>query len=241
MIRTIITYVYFGIYILLSLFGLLFLQVLKLFGQDRKVNAIAAKVAGNWARTMVWLAGGKINVTGKENLPDGPVLFVGNHQGSFDIPIYLGFLCKPTGFVAKIEMDKLPVFRTWMRHLKCVFMDRNDMRQAMRIINEAAEILKDGYSLTIFPEGTRSKGDKLGEFKSGSLKLALKAGVPIVPVAMDGSYKLLEQHKHLHPAKVGLYICPPIPTAELTKEEQRDLSDRVRRAIESKLTIKGDF
>ena len=239
MLRTIICCIYFGIYIILSLFGLLFLQVLKLFGQDRKVNSIAAKIARNWARTMIWLAGGKINVTGMENIPEGPVLFVGNHQGYFDIPVYLGFINKPTGFVAKIEMLKLPAFRTWMRHLKCVFMDRNDIRQSVQIINEAAELLKEGYSITIFPEGTRSKSDKLADFKAGSLKLALKAGVPIVPVAIDGSYKLLEQHKRLHSANVGLYICPPILTTELTKEEIKELPDRVRSEIETKLSSKG--
>lgn len=235
MFRTIISYIYFGIYIIVSLPGLLYLKILNSLDQTEKFDAFTYRIARHWARSMVWLAGGKIKVSGSENIPEGSVLFVGNHQGYFDIPIYLGFIDKPKGFVSKIEMLKLPIFRTWMRNLKCVFMDRNDIRQSVQVINEAAELLRVGYSITIFPEGTRSKGDNLGEFKAGSIKAAIKAGVPIVPVAIDGSYKLLEQHKHLHPAIIGLHICSPILTTELTKDEFKALPVRIRRIIESKI------
>ena len=231
MFRTIISYIYFGIYIIVSLPGLLYLKILKSLDQTKKFDAFTYRIARHWARSMVWLAGGRIKVVGAENIPEGPVLFVGNHQGYFDIPVYLGFIDKPKGFVAKIEMLKLPIFRTWMRNLKCVFMDRNDIRQSVQVINEASELLRVGYSITIFPEGTRSKGDNLGEFKAGSIKAAIKAGVPIVPVAIDGSYKLLEQHKHLHPAIIGLHICPPILTTALTKEELRALPERIHGII----------
>lgn len=96
------------------------------------------------------------------------------------------YIEKPKAFIAKIELLKLPLLRTWMIHLKCVFMDRSDIRQSLKVINQAADHLKEGYSMIIFPEGTRSKNETFGEFKPGSLKLALKAGVPIVPVLRLG-------------------------------------------------------
>ena len=111
-----------------------------------------------------------------------------------------------------------------MKQIKCVFIDRKSIRESMKSINEAAEI---------FPEGTRSKGPKIGEFKKGSLKLALKAQVPIVPIAIDGSYKLREGNKYsmIKSAKVKVTICKPIYTEKLSKEELSNISNTVKQEI----------
>ena len=147
----------------------------------------------NWAMNRIKDSGATINVYGKENIPeDRNVVFISNHQGDFDIAIFMALIPKEKGFVAKIELNKIPILRTWMKYLGCVFMDRKDLKQSLKTINEAIGFIKKGHSMVIFPEGTRSKGDNMGEFKAGSFKLATKTNAPIVAVTIDGSYKLKE-------------------------------------------------
>ncbi|WP_042142059.1 1-acyl-sn-glycerol-3-phosphate acyltransferase [Paucisalibacillus sp. EB02] len=170
-----------------------------------------------------------VQVTGREKVPEGAVLYVANHQGLFDILSFLGHLDKPIGFIAKKEINKLPIIRSWMGLLNCVFIDRTDRRQSMNAINQGIENLKNGYSLVIFPEGTRSKGAELNEFKPGSLRLATKANVPIVPVTINGTYKMLEENNgRVNGTSVSMTIHDPIfpenyaslKSAELAKELQ---------------------
>ena len=190
------------------------------------------RVATKWAKTQLKRTGARIKVNGLENIPDCPVVFVSNHQSNVDIAVFLAEIEKNKGFVAKVEMLKVPSMRDWMKELNCVFMDRDDMKQSARTILEAIEIVKNGYSMVIFPEGTRSKGVRLGEFKAGSLKLATKSRAPIVPVTINGSYKLMEANKNkIVPADISLTIHPAIETAGLTKEEELLLTEKVKEII----------
>jgi 1-acyl-sn-glycerol-3-phosphate acyltransferase len=197
--------------------------------RDREVDRIVKK----WARSLVNLSGSKVIVTGEEHVPiQGGVVFISNHQGNFDIPILLGFIDKPKAFIAKKELKKLPLISSWMYYMNCVFIDRSSARSGLKAIQEGVAFLKQGYSQIIFPEGTRSRGDQLGEFKPGSFKLATKAGVPIVPVTIKGSYKIMEANGGLiKPAVVEMYISEPIPTAGLSKEETEQLPGKVRNII----------
>ncbi|MDA8220929.1 lysophospholipid acyltransferase family protein [Desulfosporosinus sp.] len=233
MFRTILWFTYFWIHLIAIQPTLLKVNLLEKMGKTVEHDQLTNQTAKKWAHTLVKLAGVTVTISGEENIPsEGPVLFVSNHQGNFDIPILLGYIDKPKAFIAKVELLKLPLIRTWMTHLKCVFMDRSDIRQSLKVINQAAEHLKEGYSMVIFPEGTRSKGETLGEFKPGSLKLALKAGVPIVPITIRGSYKIMEQNGFkIKPAHVEITIFDPIPTAKLTKEQAAELPERVRKII----------
>jgi len=239
MLRTITWYIYFWIYLIAIQPTLLKVNRLARMGKTAEHDQLTAQTAKKWARSLVKAAGVTVAITGEENIPsEGPVLFVSNHQGNFDIPILLGYVDKPKAFIAKVELLKFPLVRTWMVHMKCVFMDRSDIRQSLKVINQAADYLKEGYSMVIFPEGSRSQGDTLGEFKPGSLKLALKAGVPIVPIAIRGSYKILEQNGfRIKPAHVDIAILDPIPTAGLTKEQAAELPERVRKIIEQSLEL----
>src|SRR5699024_1808110 len=99
----------------------------------------------------------------------------------------MGYLGVPHGFIAKVELTKFPIVSQWMKEMKCIFMDRSDRRQSLQSIKEGINILKNGHSMVIFPEGTRSKSDAMGEFKAGSMTLATKSGVPIVPITISGS------------------------------------------------------
>ncbi|QXM07000.1 lysophospholipid acyltransferase family protein [Crassaminicella indica] len=207
-------------------------------GKIKEMNNLLHTISYSWGRRIVHASGSKINISGLENIPEGPVVFISNHQGNFDIPILLGFIDKPKAFIAKIELSKIPVFSKWIRKIKCIFIDRNDPRQSLRAINDGVKILKEGHSMIIFPEGTRSKGPKMARFKKGSLRLATKAKVPIVPITIDGSYKIMEANGKLNikPAEVKVTISKPIYTDNLTKEEESVLSDKVYEIIKSHLS-----
>lgn len=237
MIRTIIWFIFFWVYLIFIIPSMLMARYYDRKKDIKKKDELVYRSVRKWARALVWLAGGKISVIGEENIPrDSSVVFISNHQGDFDVPIFLGYIDKPKAFIAKMETRKIPLISSWMKNMNCVFMDRKNIRQSVQAINEGAEILRQGYSLVIFPEGTRSKGDTMGEFKHGSFKLATKSGVPIIPVTIKGSYKMLEQYKFIiRPAKVEVVISKPIETSELTREEIRMLPEMVKETIAREL------
>jgi 1-acyl-sn-glycerol-3-phosphate acyltransferase len=232
MLRTIIWFIWFGVSLL---FTLPFLLVAKLFDWTHKTIArdkLVHKVTSIWANSQVAMSGSRVKVSGEENLPAGSVLFISNHQSNFDIPIFMSYINKPKGFIAKIETAKMPFVSSWMRLMMCVFMDRQDIRQSVEAINKGAEFLKQGYSMVIFPEGTRSKTGEMGEFKAGSFKLAVKSGVPIVPIAIKGSFDIMGKESLLiKPALVELEILKPVETSKLSKEEQKNLHVTVQQLI----------
>ncbi|CAL81969.1 1-acyl-sn-glycerol-3-phosphate acyltransferase [Clostridium botulinum] len=234
--KSLIFYLGFALYMLLSLLRIIKLKHLKRKGNKEEIDRYINKSVVGWAKFIVNGIGIKINKKGLENVPDGPCLFVGNHQGLLDVPVIVSSLDRYVGFVAKKEMLKLKILTYWMKEMKCVFMDRQNVRAAVKTINEGVENLKNGYSMLIFPEGTRSRGENLGEFKKGSMKLGIKAGVPIVPIAIDGTYNVLEANgKKIKAADVDLIICPPIYPNELSKEEQNNLSVTIKDVIQKEL------
>ena len=187
-----------------------------------------------WAKRQIRNTGAKINLIGEQNIPqDEAVLFVANHQSYFDIGLFLGYVNKNKGFIAKIGVQKVPLIRSYMNDLHCIYIDRGNLRQNMQTILEGIDILKNGYSLVVFPEGTRSID--MQSFKAGSFKLATKSGVPIVPVTIDGAYKILPKGKKLinHRAQVTMVIHPPIHTQALSPDEQKDLHNLVAEIIKS--------
>ncbi len=179
-----------------------------------------------------------LNVSGLENIPEGPVLFVSNHQGYADIPVFGAVITmKQIGFVAKNTLGKIPVFGEWIRDIRSVFIERDDARSSLKTMEEGTELLNKGFSLVIFPEGTRSRGPEPGEFKKGSLRLAIKSGVPIVPVTLDGSYHVFEKKGYVESgAFVDFHVHPPIETKGLSKAEQNGLAEKVETTIRTKLS-----
>jgi 1-acyl-sn-glycerol-3-phosphate acyltransferase len=168
-----------------------------------------------------------------ENIPaDKTVLFVSNHQSDLDILVFLALAPMPIGFVAKVEMLKVPVLRKWMKYIGCVFLDRDDIRQTAKVILEGIEILKRGHSLVVFPEGTRSRTGEPLPFKPGSLKLATKSKACIVPVTISGSYKIMEGNGYrIKPADIDIVFHPPVYTDDLTAEEAKELPAKVENTI----------
>ena len=230
MFKTYYAYAMFALYQIFSFFAYLWYQVLGLFSKDRQKKFLHLTVS-TWGRAMVGLSGSNVTVEGKEKLPEGNVLYVGNHQGYYDIPLLLGHLPKEKAFVAKIELAKIPILSLWMRLMGCLFLDRGNLKQSLKVILQGIDQLKAGDTLVIFPEGTRSKSYTVGEFKKGSLKLGIKAGVPIVPITIMGSYEMFEENMKLQKRDIKVIIHDPIDPNLLSKEELNNLSETVRNII----------
>lgn len=216
--------------ILLGIKGIKYNLIRKFKGEDA-ADEYVKKTALLWANNTIKSIGITLEVRGKENLINEPCLFVANHQSLLDIPALLVAIDKPVGFMGKKELSKIPVLSTWMERSKSIFLDRENVREAIKSMNEGIENIKKGYSMAIFPEGTRSKSDEVLDFKKGSLKLATRPLVPIIPISINGTYKSLEEHKRVRKAKVVVTINKPIYTSELSKEEINNLSITVRDII----------
>lgn len=236
--RTVVWLLYCTLYLILVFPLNLYVRFKIKHGKQDEVYPLLTRVVRTWADRLLKVAGVQVSVTGLANVPDSAALFVCNHQGNFDIPICLCKIGPVKSMVSKKEIAKIPGIHSWMSYFDCLFMDRGDARQSLRCLNEAQALLEKGRSVVIFPEGTRSRGPLMGEFKPGALRCALKAKVPIVPVAIDGSYKVLEAHGlWIHPAHVRVTVLPPVPTADMEKEHTRTISEDIHAMIENALQI----
>lgn len=239
MTRTVLWYVSFWLLQLLSTLCLPVYFLLGLLGLKAVREKFIYLTARTWARLLIGIAGGRVEVTGLENMPAASgLLFVSNHQGSFDIPLLMGYVPGLKGFVAKKEVSRLPIVGIWIKLLRCIILDRRDLRQSARAIARGVSDLRAGRSLIVFPEGTRSKSRAMNRFKDGSFKLATRSGAPIVPITIDGSYRLLEGNRgRITPGKVRLHIHPAVGSRNLNEAEKKALTGTVRSIIASKLAV----
>ncbi len=191
----------------------------------------------NWSDMLIEKFETAINVVGKENMPEsGPVVFVSNHQSYIDIVAMFHIVPFQLGFISKKENSKIPKLNDYILKTRGLFIERDDVRDTLRMINEGAEYLKQGFSLCIFPEGTRSKGPEMGEMKAGSLKLATKAGVPIVPITISGAYRFFEEKNRIvKGTSFDVTIHPLIDVSTLSREELKALPEKVENIIRSAL------
>lgn len=198
-----------------------------------KHDAFVQNLVRNWARRLLWLAGAKVDVKGVENIPtDVPCVFAVNHQSFFDILVVLGYFDKPHALLSKASIGKVPLIRLWMRELRCVFVDREDMKAGIEAVKKMTEIVEGGDSAIIFPEGTRSKTGEIAEFKGGAFKVAQKSGAPVVPVALDGTRDIFENNKYrVKSSSVKLRILPPVQTAEMSRADFKEFPEKIRQLV----------
>lgn len=149
-----------------------------------------------WAfRVILFLSGVRLTVIGEEHVPkDQPVLYIANHRSYFDIIITYSRCPRLTGYVSKEGMKKVPLLSIWMKRLHCLFLNREDTREALKTILTGIDNIKNGISMCIFPEGTRNKTAEMLPFKEGSFKMAEKTGCAIIPIAITNSANIFENH-----------------------------------------------
>ena len=226
-----------GLFLYLVLFipVMLILLLVRKFRPDIS-TAVAQGMVSAVFRLMIFITGSKVEVRGSENIPkDGGVLFVSNHRSYFDILTGFGYTKKPLGFVAKYEMIHAPLLKQWMELVNCLFLNRQDIKQGLKTIIKGIDQVKSGVSVWICPEGGRNMNPdvtNVKEFKEGSLKIAEKGKVPVVPVAIYGTYEIWEEHlPYMRKSKVIIEYGKPIVIDELPDAEKKKLGAYTRSKI----------
>jgi 1-acyl-sn-glycerol-3-phosphate acyltransferase len=199
----------------------------------RREAASVQGLAAWWASSICRAGGVEVAVSGTEQLdPEKPYIFAANHQSQFDILVLQGYLGVNFRWLAKKELFKIPIWGPAMRRAGYIPIDRSHGKQAIKSLDEAAQKIAAGDSVIIFPEGTRSKDGKLHDFKAGAMVLAIKSGVPIVPVAILGTYEILPKGKLLmNPGKVQIRVGRPIETKNYSSRDKHELAKVSQEAV----------
>ncbi|MEA3544826.1 MAG: lysophospholipid acyltransferase family protein [Thermodesulfobacteriota bacterium] len=229
MLRTFFFYLTFYPWTLIASLLALFISLL---GQDKMHSFVRF-----WGRSCLFLAGLGIEVKGLENIPaDTPAIYISNHQSNFDIPIIFAGLPIQFRWMAKQELFQVPLFGHALKRTGCIPIDRSDRRKTMHSLIAAAQRIKAGVSVVIFPEGTRTPDGQLQKFKQGALLIAVKAQVPVIPVAIHGSYQILPKDRwKIAPGALKLEFFQPISTDGLKTGDLDTLTGKVHNQIANSL------
>lgn len=192
-------------------------------------------VARHWVGWILASCGVHVDAAGLEKLDASqPYVLMANHQSVFDTAAIVATLPFSWRFVAKRELGYVPFFGWALVAGGHVMIDRADRASSVASLQRAAEQVRGGKTVVIFPEGTRQQGGRLGEFKSGGFHLALAAQVPIVPVSVSGSSRITPPHSlRIESGRIHVRYGEPIATAGLGVDDRKALKDQVRRAIEA--------
>jgi len=217
----------------LPITAVLFIAVLVAYVAGGGPNAVHA-IATLWFKIILALSGVRVNVRGVENIPKGaPVIFLSNHQGAFDIPALQAYIPLRYRWVAKKSLFSIPVVGWSMSMAGYIPIEREAARKASKSIDAAAEKIKNGLSVLVFPEGTRSVSGELLPFKRGAFSLAVRSGAPVIPVAITGTKDIMKKGSlSIRPAGVDISIGAPIRTMDM---DEKHLQNAVRAAIEGLL------
>ena len=235
--RTIITVLYVFLFLIL---GLPVLGIEWIISKFNKAHAdmVQLRIVQWGLKCVAFISGVKLTVIGEENVPrDEPVLYIGNHRSFFDVVVTYARCPGLTGYIAKDGVNKVPIFRIWMKRLHCIFLKRDDMKEGLKVILKAIEYVKSGISICIFPEGTRNKDrdnpTSLLPFKEGSFKIASKTGCKIVPMALIGTADILENHfPWIHSTDIKLIYGEPIEVSALDKDQQKHVGAYCQTVVE---------
>lgn len=224
--RTILLYV-------TALFGTTILGltviIAALLGVKDKPGGIFDKVPRLWSSLVLWAAGVKVRVHGLENLKSGePHIFASNHVSWFDVPALAKILPRYK-FVAKAELFKVPIFGSGMRSVGMIEIQRDNRKAAFGAYELAAEKIRSGNSVVVFPEGTRGRAYPLRPFKKGPFVLAIAAGVPIVPIIVHGTIEIMQKGSlWVHPGTIDVHLLEPVSTTGVDYDHREALMQTVR-------------
>jgi 1-acyl-sn-glycerol-3-phosphate acyltransferase len=191
----------------------------------------ADRLALLWCRLIIWTSGVHVDGIGKENLPDAAsYILVANHQSYFDVFGLVSLLGEPPRFVTKKELQRIPVFGQALGALGQIVIDRGDPEGAKRAIDAAAQALPGGVKVCFFAEGTRSPDGRIGPFKKGAVALGLQTGLPLVPVSISGTRKLMPKGSLvIRPGgRIRIVFGKPIVTRGVSFEERDALTAQLR-------------
>lgn len=235
MIRTILILIFL---ILFFLIGILIWGITWIIGRFHpyRQDLICLRSVQFAFKVVLLISGVKVEVHGEEHVPkDQAVLYIGNHRSLFDTVITYARCPGLTGYVAKDSMLKIPFLRIWMKQLHCLFLNRKDIKEGMKMILTGIDQIKNGISMCIFPEGTRGTAEietEMLPFKEGSFKMAEKTGCPIIPMAMVHTADIFEKHvPFIRRTHVILTYGEPIYVKDLEKEQKKHLGSYVQGVI----------
>ncbi len=232
--RTIIVGIYFFIQIILTLI-LYFTYILIYLASRRFARRYLFFLTHYWSRHFLKIAGIKLEVSGLEELPrTNNLCLVSNHQSYLDIPVIIAAIPKLWGFVAKVELARIPVLNLWMLAMDCVLINRSSSSTALEKIQKRVKKAEKGKPMVLFPEGTRGKGPDLGKFKTGGLHIVLDSTLVVLPVSINGTYPLLEKDGRLKKGKVKIQVHPPLDK-ERRSGSNREITAKLRDTIQSGL------
>jgi 1-acyl-sn-glycerol-3-phosphate acyltransferase len=232
MVRATLVYLFVGIYVAIAApIGMMWALLSGNAGHLFSLARFCLRIAG-------WMSGIRLKVSGRERLlPEQTYLFLSNHQGNFDGPILFHATRRNLVAVVKMEMMRIPILAPVLRRAKFIPIDRADPIKARASIDRAARLLREGHSFFAFPEGTRSRDGHLGVFKKGVFVMALKAGVPVMPISIRNSRAIQPPGRYgIAPATVEVIFHDPIPTDHLQTEDRDKLLQLTRAAIAAGLS-----
>lgn len=243
MIRFIAVAVFLTLYLILSLpIQGLFWLLRKKFPE--KIDLLSLRFVQWGFKVILAISGVTTTVIGEDQIPEGPVLFIANHRSYFDILLTYSRCKNLTGYISKKEMEKIPGLSIWMKRLYCLFLDRENARAGLKTILTAIDYVKKGISICIFPEGTRNSGKELSllPFHEGSFKIALKTGCPIVPISMNNTAAIFEDHMpRIKKTHVVIEYGQPIYPNELDADAKKQIGASVQQIIQETINKNAEL
>jgi len=226
-------FLYYTAILIIVIFTIVFGTLSVISSLFDKTGKIQHLISTYWGKFILKFTGIKVEVKGLENLNSlGTFVLMPNHQSLYDIPILLSSIPFQFSFLAKESLFRIPILGWHLSTARHIRIDRSNTRDGVRSLLEGVKKIKEGISLLIFPEGTRSIDNRIGSFKIGGFVMAIKAGIPIVPITINGTGKIIKKgEKRFRPARVTLIIDSPIETKNYTLEDKNALAEKVRQRI----------